>query len=215
MSVAASISVSTADRDLLVVAIPGCVARRQSLTISSPEGFKNAGRALSEFDSCGQWLWGDYLLHAEKFGLSTVLDNRLPNLHTSRINSFVRVARFFAVESRHPLLSFTHHEAVVDHFGQEGAPANARKWLARAAAKDWTVGELREAMRSEKRRGEGDPGPMRGVIRITDFVKVSRYCQTVRVDDFPPEEVAEIRKATAPLYDFLVQVHSAKFGVPA
>jgi hypothetical protein len=200
------------DRDLLIIPIPGCVARRQSLTITSEDGFKNAGRALAEFDSCSQWLWADYQLYAEKYGYRTVLEDSRPDLHHSTIRSYIDAGRFYAVKDRHPDLSFSHHAAVMYLLGLEASITDAKKWLARAAANKWTVGELREAVRTDKRRDEGDPGPMRGVVRITDFVKVSRFCASLHAEDLPPTEIDELRQSTGPLYQFLCEIHRPKFG---
>ena len=203
---------SRPERDLLSVPIPGCICRRQSLTILSQDGFRNAGRALAEYDECAQWLWADLLLYAEKFSLPTPCDEMRPDLHVSRINSFVRTGRFFSPKDRHPDLKFTHHEAIVDFLGMDGSILEARKWLNRAAEGKWTCGELREAMRANTLRDEGDPGPMRTGLRITDFLKISRFCSTVKTQDLPEPEKDEIRRTTGPLYAFLCEIHRPKFG---
>jgi hypothetical protein len=204
-------STEAVDRDLLSIQVAGCVARRQSLTILSPEGFEAAGRALAEFDSCSQWLWSDYLSYAQEHGYKTVLDMARENLHRSTIYAYLDCGRFYPVADRHPELSFGHHQSVMYILGIKGSLASAKRWLARAAEKEWTVGELREAMRRDKRKDENDPGPMRGEVRITDFVKVSKWTATVKIKDFPPEQLKELRDATGPLFDFLCQLHRASF----
>ena len=188
-----------------------CVLSRNSLAIANEEGFHQAGAALAAMDSCSQWWWGDYLLFAEKNNLKSVLDAAHADLHRSRIQCYVECARLFAPEDRNPALTFTHHEAVMYILGDQGTVTQAKRWLARAVAEKMTVGELREAMRIDKRKGENDPGPMRGVFRITDFIKVSRWSETVKVADLPKEEADEIRKTTEPLFNFLCELHRKSF----
>ena len=191
-----------------------CVLSRQSLTIRSEAGFLAAGAALAAIDSCGQWLWGDYLAYAEKHGLKSVLDDLRADLHRSTIYSYAECARFFAPDDRHPDLSFTHHSAIMYNLGLDGSIVQAKKWLARAAADKMTVGDLREAMRKDQRKDENDPGPMRGVVHITDIQKVSRWTETVAVKDLAVEEADEIRKITGPLFSFLCELHRKPFGSP-
>lgn len=205
-------SLALSKSDVIELELAGVTLTRHSLEIADQEAFHRAGNALAAMDSCAQWWWGDYLLFAEKYDLGTVLEQQRPDLHHSTINSYVHAARFFAVKDRHPKLSFSHHAAVMYNLGQDASITEAKKWLERAAAKEWTVGEVREAIRSEKRKKEGDPGPMRGVIRITDFVKISRFCSTVSVSDLPPTEIDEIRQSSGPLFNFLCEIHQSKFG---
>lgn len=191
--------------------IPGAHLTRNSLTILSDEGFSVVGRTLAEIDSCSQWFWGDYLLYAEKHNLKSVLESARSDLHRSTIQSYVECARLYAPEDRHPTLSFSHHAAVMYILGQEGTVEEAKVWLAKAADRELTVGELREAMRANMRVGDGDPGPMRGVVRITDFVKISRWAETVHVKDLAETEASEIRRSTEPLFQFLCEIHRKPF----
>jgi|HubBroStandDraft_3_1064219.scaffolds.fasta_scaffold11177_3 hypothetical protein len=200
--------------DRVSLSILDCELRRQSLTINSEEGFHAAGRALAEIDSCSQFWFGDYIVYAEEHALPTVLEQVRADLHRSRIYAYAETARFYPPAERHPGLSFTHHEAVMYLLGadnRETAGADARKWLRKAADKGWTVGELREAMRLELRESENDPGPMRGVVHLADFSKLSRLAESIRVDDVPEETLAELRRSTEPLYAFLSRVHRRKF----
>lgn len=192
--------------------VADCVLSRNSLTIRSSEGFQQAGTALACMDECSQWWWSDYLLYAEKHGLSSILDSARVELHRSTLYSHVETGRLFAPEDRHPDLSFTHHRAIMYALGQDASVAAAKKWLLIAAEKKMTAGDLREAMRADARKDEKDPGPMRGVVRITDFVKVSRWAETVRTKDLAAEEADEIRKSTGPLFTFLCELHRKPFG---
>lgn len=191
-----------------------CVLSRNSLTIRSENGFLQAGTALACMDSCSQWWWGDYLVYAEKHHLISVLESARADLHRSTIYSYVECARLYTPEDRHPDLSFGHHAAIMYMIGQDGTVAQAKKWLARAAEEKMTVGELREVMRDDQRKGEKDPGPMRGVVRITDFYKISRWTETVTTKDLAVEEADEIRKTTGPLFVFLCELHRKPFGAP-
>jgi len=189
------------------LAMGDCVLTPNTLLIRNEDGFRQAGAALAAIDTCSSWWWGDYFVFAKKCNLATVLASKRPDLHRSRIHAFGMVAEFYAAEDRHPDLSFTHHEAAMYCLGPDPEVEEARKWLRRAAESAWTVGELREAMRTAARAGEADPGPMRGIIRLTDFIKISRWAETVKAEDLDKEEAEEIRKTTEPLYSFLCDLH--------
>lgn len=197
--------------DRVALDVLGCIRTRNSLAILDPAAFDGVGRALALMDSCSQWWWGDYLLYAERHNLKSVLESARADLHRSTIQSYVECARLYAPEDRHPTLSFSHHAAVMYILGQEGTVEEAKVWLKKAAAGELTVGELREAMRANMRVGEGDPGPMRGVVRITDFVKISRWAETVHVKDLAETEASEIRRSTEPLFQFLCEIHRKPF----
>ena len=97
--------------------------------------------------------------------------------------------------------------------GVDADPAKAQKWLARAEEKNWTVGELREAMRTDNRRAENDPGPDRAIVRITDFVKISKWTAKIHAGDLPSSQIDEIRASTGPLLEFLLEVHRKPFVI--
>lgn len=202
-----------AKSDLISLDLPGCYLSRNSLSIDGPEAFARVGLALALIDSCSQWWWGDYLLYAERNNLKSILDSARADLHRSTIQSYVECARLYAPDDRHADLSFSHHAAVMYILGMEGTVEEAKKWLVRAAAGELTVGELREAMRADKRTGEQDPGPMRGVVRITDFVKISRWAETVHARDLGETEASEIRRSTEPLFAFLCEIHRKPFTI--
>lgn len=193
--------------------LPGVTLTDHSLEIADEDAFRRAGAALAAMDRYSQWWWGDYLLFGEKYDLPTVLDEARSNLHTSTIRSFRETARFFAPKDRFSDLYFNHHASAMYILGEDATVSEARKWLERARAKQWTVGELREAMRSSDRRSEGDPGPMRGIVRVTDFAKVSKFCSTVTASELTADEADELRRITHPLFDFLCQLHRPKFAI--
>lgn len=198
--------------ELITLDVSECVLSRNALTIRSEAGFLQAGVALASMDECSAWWWSDYLIFAEKHHLTSILESAHADLHRSTLYSHVETGRLFAPEDRHPDLSFSHHRAVMYMLGKDGTVLEAMKWLQRAASEEMTVGDLREAMRADARKGEKDPGPMRGVVRITDFVKVSRWTETIVTEDLDAEQKDEIRTATGPLFAFLCKLHSAPFA---
>lgn len=192
-------------------ALPGVKLTTYSLTIEDPAVFDEVGFQLALIDTSIQWYWGDYLAYAERNGLKSVLDSRIPDLHRSRIYSYAECAAFYAPGDRKPELSFSHHEAVMYILGERATVPAAKKWLAIAAAKQMTVGEIREAMRQDMRKEEGDPGPRRGAVRLTDFMKISRWAEHTEPADLPAAQVDEIRKTTEPLFLFLCKLHRKSF----
>lgn len=184
---------------------------RTSLVIANNEGFDRAGAALVAMDQCSQWWWGDYLLFAEKFNLRSVLDGTRTDLHRSTIYGYIEVARFYPPADRHSTLSFTYHRDIRYILGKNASLKEAKKWLAKAADREWTAGDLREAMRTSLRGDENDPGPARGAISISDFVKLSRWASEVEVAKIPDAQRDELRESTRPLWDFLCAIHRASF----
>lgn len=205
-------SLAVAAPESISLELPDCVLSRRSLEIFSEEGYRKAGLVLTEIDRSAPWWNADALLYAEKHNLRSFLESARADLHRSTIRSYVEVARLFAPADRNPNLSFTHHAAIWYVLGPDATVAEARRWLGLAAKNDWTTGELREAMRTQQRSEERDPGPMRGVVRITDFVKISRWSATVKAGELPETEANEIREATGSLFKFLLDLHGKPFG---
>jgi hypothetical protein len=162
-------------------------------------------------DSSGCWYWADYILYAEEHGLKTVLEGSRTDLHRSTIYSYVETARLFPIPDRVKGVSFSHHAAAMYVLGKDATLEKAKKWLEVANEQGFTVGELREAIRLSKRKGEDDPGPMHNVIRITDFVKLSKWSSSVSVKDVPQRDRDEIRKSTEALFSFLCEIHRKPF----
>lgn len=191
----------------------GVILTENSLTITDQDSFDKVGVALARFDSSGSWYWADYLIYAEDNSLKTVLDSARADLHRSTILSYKDTGRFFAPKDRHPKLSFSHHSAVMYVLGTGATVDAAKKWLKIAYDDRMTVGELREAIRNSKRSGENDPGPIKGAIRITDFVKLSKWSSKVDVQDIPTEDVEQIRHSTESLFKFLCSIHQSAFNL--
>jgi hypothetical protein len=207
-----AIVIRPADRTL-TLDCPGVVRTNNSLTITSDDAFYLIDWALVTIEESRQWYFGDALLYAEKRGLKSRLEILPANLVRSTIYSWIECARFYPPRDRHPDLTFSHHYAAMYCLGVNAEVEKAKKWLAKAAAGKWTVGELREAIRSDSRRAENDPGPMRGIVWITDFIKISKWTSKVHTQDLSPQQLEEIRQATGPLYDFLCDVHRKSFTV--
>lgn len=200
----------------VAVSGPGVVITANSLTILTEEGFDRVGHALARIGKIGPWMWADYLIYSERHGLRNVLETTPDLPHRNRIRDYVSTGQLFAPEDRHPALTFGHHDAINYQLSYEPGTIpdlkEAKEWLARAAASEWTVGELREAMRLDKRKGENDPGPMRGIVHFADFIKVSRWTETMRAADLPEEQAEDLRKSTAPLFGFLCELHRKPFA---
>lgn len=193
--------------------LEGCILTENSLTITDTESFIRAGHALSSFDSCGAWFWSDYLIFAEDHGMKSVLESARLDLHRSTLLSYVDVGRFFPASDRQLGLSFSHHQAALYVLGKGVTLDVAKSWLLRAREGNWTVGTLREKIRESKREDETDPGPMRGEIRITDFMKLSKWSSKLDMEELPDEDREEIRKASAPLFEMLRKIHQPLFNV--
>lgn len=190
-----------------------CRATRNSLEIFSEAGFYTAGAALAAWDETSQWLWGDYLLFAEKYDLKTVLDQADKNLHRSTLYAHKEVSRFFPPTSRRRELTFTHHREIRYILGADATLKDAKVWLNRAAENGWSCGELREAMRKSQRAEEQDPGPMRGVVSFADIAKVTRWAETIAdVREIPEAQVIELRETTKPLWHLMNKIHGATFS---
>lgn len=189
----------------------GVIMTANSVTIKDEDGFNRVGSALARMDSSGPWYWADYLLYAERHGLKTVLDSARADLHRTTIFGYIEVARLFLPEDRNPALSFNHHSAIRYILGQDADIEVAKKWLALAAEKKFTAGDLREAMREAMCDGGNDPGPINASVRITDFLKVDRWVESVDVKKLSDGQTQEIKKCTESLFRFLCEVHRKPF----
>lgn len=185
------------------------VLSETSLSIANAEGFRHAGAALLAMDKCYQWWWGDYLLYGEKYSLPGVLEGSRKSLRVSTIWSFMEIARFYPPSDRVASLTFTHHRDIRYILGPAAGLKEAKKWLAKAASNDWTCGDLREAMRTN----DGDPGPMRGAVSISDFVRLSRSISEINPEEITFEQREELRESTQPLWKFLCTIHRAQFSI--
>jgi hypothetical protein len=188
-----------------------CVLSGNSALISNERGFHQVGAALAAMQQSAPWWWADYLVYAETYGLACVLDQKRRDLHRSTLYAYKAVARFYIAGDRHPALEFGHHLAAMYCLGENATVKEAKEWLQRCAEGEWTVGELREKIRLGNRASENDPGPMRGIMRITDFVKVSRWTETVKASELEPREADELRKSTGSLFTFLCELHRKPF----
>lgn len=197
--------------DSLSLDLTGVTLTRNAMHIADEASYRRAAFALNTIDSCAAWWQGDALLYAELHNLKSFLEQGEKSLHATTIYGHIEVARLFAPADRHPGLSFSHHRAVRYHLGAGADLKEAKRWLVRASVKDWTVGDLREAMRLDDRKDEKDPGPMRGFVSIGDFAKVSRMVESIKIEEIPDYQRGELKKSTEPLFNFLCAIHRKPF----
>ena len=193
--------------------LEGVTLTENSLIITDHDSFVRAGNALATLDSCSQWFWSDYLQYGEDNGLKSVLDSARADLHRSTLHSYVQAGRFYPPSERVVGLSFSHHSAVLYVLGRSATLAEAKAYLLQAKEEGLTVGETRELIRNSKRSDECDPGPIRGIIRSTDFAKLSKWSAKLDVDDLSDDEKEEIRQSSAPLFEMLSKIHSPLFNL--
>jgi len=140
------------------------------LTINDPdlpyENWENLGRVIGFAGNAWQWWAGDWINIGEKlFGEQAAqgqddqatrydIVRRTIGKEQQTLLNIASVARNVKAEVRRPELGFSHH-AVVAPFHED--PEQQAEWLRLAVENQWSVAELRQAIRDAKSPGEPEP----------------------------------------------------------
>jgi hypothetical protein len=114
------------------------------------------GRRLGGISRCNQWWLGDWIRYgAGKWGERYVRAAKITGYDPRSVANMSSIASAFELSRRREHLTWSHHAAVV------GLPRESQdEWLERAAAKRWSVADLRIELRAaQKKRVEIDAQP--------------------------------------------------------
>lgn len=122
-------------------------------------------RILASVSQSAQWIIGDLLVYGERTWKKTYQDvMAITNLEYATLRTYAHVARKVDLSIRINKLSFAHHQLVTSRQSKE-----QREWLEKALANNWSISQLRDAI---KGRSPTLPGP---VGRFQDFVERNRF----------------------------------------
>lgn len=161
-------SLAVVDR---AVQIPGVRVGRLGLTIERDLSIEEMGTVFSclqHIAGCSNWLWGDALAFAgNKWGnrytqskyeqafACTAL--AIPTLKATKFT-----AERIPMDRRRPELTFTHHCEIAFAYSDS---AEQDRWLDRAIEENWSVPQLRKAIRTDKQEIHEEPNPEPGKYR--------------------------------------------------
>lgn len=122
-------------------------------------------RILASVSQSAQWIIGDLLVYGERTWKKTYQDvMAITNLEYATLRTYAHVARKVDLSIRINKLSFAHHQLVTSRQSEE-----QREWLQKALANNWSISQLRDAIKGRS------PTPSGPVGRFQDFVERNRF----------------------------------------
>jgi hypothetical protein len=200
------------------VSLPGATITRNALIIdpnASDEQLAQIGEALVQIEGSRSWWIGDYgvMLQSRKGEHYTEGNAEALGIEPGSFHQYKSVAAFFKVCTRVQALSFKHHyEAMC---GCDGDVAVAQDWLDQAAGNEWSVSELRKAIRSSRAdyKADGLKPTGNGYSAITDADRWAGSKLT-EAQDYTAEQASAILLDIERLLAFVdVLRKRAKLGV--
>jgi hypothetical protein len=141
------------------VVLPGAKLTRTALIIdekATDEQLSQIGTALCSIEGSRSWWIGDYACALTKRKGEHYTEGRAEalNIEPNTFRIYKMVAAFFEPLTRLNDLSFWHHREAMG--GADDDLAVAQNWLAEAAKNNWSVAELRRAIRTSRAEYKDD-----------------------------------------------------------
>jgi hypothetical protein len=178
------------------VSLPGATITRTALIIdpkATDTQLASIGAAVVSIDGSRCWWIGDYgcTLQQRKGEHYTDGQAEVLGIEANTFRQYKMVADFFKVLARSNDLSWRHHyEAMM---GAGGDLAIAQDWLDQAVKEEWSVSELRKAVRMAKADYESDGLQPTG-NGYSALLDADRWASTqlAEIKDYTPERAALI-----------------------
>lgn len=153
---------------------------------ATADDWKTLGRVLRKLENGLQWLIGDWIIKAEPAWGSTYAMAEELGFEETSVKDFVYVCRHVQMSVRTDFLSFGHHKLVA------AMPEDIqREWLNQAVAGQWSISQLREAMKVKRvsvlPSGETDHDKMRE-REAFDALKRIKNLRPARISKMTREE---------------------------
>ncbi len=178
------------------VQIPGVQVSRLGLTFERDLSLEEMGTVftcLQHITGCSNWLWGDALAFAgNKWGNRyTQSKYEQAFAHTALAIPTLRAARHTAeripIDRRRAELTYSHHCEIAYSYPD---PAVQDQWLDRAIEENWSVPQLRKAIRLDKQEIHEEPNPEPGKYRpVKDHLSLSGWFRKQRFEEWPEEQL--------------------------
>ena len=199
------------------LSIPGATFARNGLAIAegvSPDELRTIGAALESVGGSHLWWWGDYLVTLEtRYG---TLYNETESISGYTYNTLAQakaVAAAYHISCRQLTLSYSHHREAYYETGTD--ILKALEWLAKADDNNWSVKEMRAAIRlSLAKEQESDPGADKGTkeeLALNEYRLLLPSLPTPgRITDNRRNEWIDTLKPIAELYNALIEAGEPK-----
>lgn len=181
-----------------IVCLPGAILTRTALVIhetTTDDQLAEIGAALVSIDGSRCWWIGDYACALQRRKGEHYTDGRAEALgiEPGTFRQYKAVAAFFPPLSRAVNLTFAHHFEAMK--GADGDLAVAQNWLDRAAKEEWSVSDLRKAVRLSKAdpdyKDDGHEPTGNGYSALLDAVRFV-HSQLKEIKSYTPEQAAAI-----------------------
>ena len=202
------------------ITIPGALFTRNALNIeagATAKQLKLIGDFLCDVGNSADWWRADYV-HA--VSVRNAPDDPYngddPNAKARTICEeqgmeqgafyfYVSVGAIFPPDVRVDELSFDHHREAL--LGSDGDGKEAKEWLTKALANNWSVSELRRAMRlaNADYQKDGKKPSGNGYSALLDANRWAKT-QTKELPTYTPERAAAILGDVQPLRDFITKL---------
>lgn len=190
--------------DLIPINPAVCELSTTSANFKPETDFKDwleAGRKLCEVSACSLWWIGDWLNYGEaKWGKKYEAAVEVIGYDYVTLKAAAWVARSIKVSTRIQSLSWSHHREVASEEIKDKA-----KWLRKAQENNWTVSELRRAIREsgaefhDNERSRNAFNVMKWAMDGVRWLKTEM--NTKPIEQWPKEQREAIKKDLQPLIE--------------
>lgn len=127
--------------------------------------FEQIGNTLLMFESGIQWCLGDWIALGDNFEWGSTYEHVAGqfDVDVDTIRKYKQTAEKVQMRIRNPDLSFSHHRLVANM----ESDVERKRWLNRAIENDWTVSQMRDAIRKAR------PKAQRKANTFTDMRKTT------------------------------------------
>jgi hypothetical protein len=164
--------------------------------------FENVGRVLLMFESGIQWCLGDWIAMGDNFEWGSTYERVASqfDVDIDTIRKYKQTAEKVQMRIRNPDLSFSHHRLVANM----QSDIERGRWLNRAAEKEWTVSQLRDAIRATLPEAERKPNTFTNMRKTTlESIKLFRVGFNTDEDEQAEQALQHLKDMVAALEDML------------
>ena len=159
--------------------------------------WKALWREIKEFRGSLNWFVGDWVNFGErKWGSKYAMAIEITDWEYQHLRNCSYVCANVHLSSREDKLDWTHHAVVAPLEREE-----QRKWLKLALEKDWSVSELRIAVRKAQATRKPSSARCLGFVPATWLASGMRWFRSQRVEHWDPNRRAALASQLRPLVE--------------
>lgn len=169
--------------------VPGASFTRNSMLIdgdANPKQLKLQGDFIQAVTSAADWWRADWCAHVQK---AEVAEER--GIEQKSFEFYLSVTDMFPADARMEGLTFEHHAEAMLGSGRDAK--RAHDWLAKAIENNWSVSQMRKAIREANAEYRKDKRAATG-NGYTFMLDAERWCrvQLKEVSHYTPERAAAV-----------------------